>query len=32
VSSSANLAQDVAVFELAFGELEHDRIADRPNF
>jgi hypothetical protein len=32
VSSSVNLAQDVAVFELAFGGLEHGRIADRPNF
>src|SRR6516165_6243244 len=30
--SHANLAQNISVFELAFGELEHGRIADRPDF
>src|SRR5215831_20613604 len=30
--SHANLAQNISVFELTFGELEHGRIADRPDF
>src|ERR1700756_3338450 len=30
--SHANLAQNISIFELPFGELEHGRIADRPDF
>jgi hypothetical protein len=30
--SHTDLAQNIAVFEFAFGELEHGRIADRTNF
>ena len=32
LSSGANLAQNIAVVELTFGELEHTRIADRADF
>jgi hypothetical protein len=31
LSSQPNLARDIAVFELTFGELKDGRIADRPD-
>ena len=32
LSSHPNLAQNIAVFEIAFGEFQHGRIVDRPDF